>query len=389
MRKLIPLFISSVVLTSAQLLGQTQKTDSIPMVNIQIEVDGTKISISTPDIRKISEKDLDEIVRNITQNAQKFAIRSEKMLNRIHELPDQDLRVVRQSDSLIARLQSVLDSSMSITIKSKNNWKKALDKHFEQFDLQLQNLDRELSQLESIVGVPHSANDAPEITIEMPGFKIQKDSVTIMKFPKSSNRSATAFHFSTGINQLGDNSVLDADLLRSWTFSIGVHGFRRFSPNSPSGLLYGLQYRWTAFGLNTDTRVAVTPTGTEFQIDPNSTATRSRLRSQSLEAPMLFVLSSRRGYTRHLYFGLGVFGGWRFANSTYVRDLTGANNMERNTITKASYHVNPLYAGARAILGFKGFTATASYEFNSYFRSQANLPNMPLMSLTIGVDLDD
>lgn len=365
-------------------------TDSVPKVSINIEVDGTQISINTPDIRAISEQELDEIIKKITRNAQKIAHKMQLLIQRTEFLREQKALDARMADSLLKEIMKAAEEGLAFSRMSKDSWKEYLDGHFDKTNDLLEKIEDSIQELEEKAGIAYQPPAGNPLKIEKPGLYLKRDSVFEFRFPKySSGQKASILHFSFGVNQLGDNSVINSDILRSWTFAIGWHGNRKFTKTGISGLYYGLSYRWTAFGLPNETRLHATPTGIQFINDPQSTATRSRLRSQSLETPLMLTFSHKKGFTDGLYFGLGVFGGWRFNNSTLVEDLTGNSDMKRETVTRANFHVTPLYAGARAILGVRGVTALVSYEFYSYFRGKANLPYLNLMSFTLGVDLTD
>ncbi|MCX8147968.1 hypothetical protein [Thermaurantimonas aggregans] len=372
----------------AQQRGST--TDTVPKVSIKIEVDGTQIAINTPDIRTISEKELDEVIKKITRNAQKIAHKMQLMIQRIEYLREQNALDPREADSLFKEIVEAVDEGLAFSKMSKDNWKTYLDDHFEKTNDQLERIEDRIQELENGAGIAYQPPAGNLKKPDKPGLYFKRDSVHEFKFPKySSGHKASVFHFSFGVNQLGDNSILNADLLRSWTFAIGLHGNRKFTKTSVAGLYYGLSYRWTAFGLPNEVRMVAAPSGIQFVNDPQSTATHSRLRSQSIEVPLLLTFSHKKGFIDGFYFGLGMFGGWRFNNSTFVRDLTANNDMKRETVTYANFHINPLYAGARAIFGVRGVTATVSYEFFSYFRERANLPTLNLLSFTLGIDLTD
>ncbi|MFN4299667.1 MAG: hypothetical protein ACK4EX_08070 [Thermaurantimonas sp.] len=393
MRKIL---FTTMVLVCTQIMTITvaqQKntvSDTVPKVSIKVEVDGTQISINTSDIRTISEKELDEVIKKITRNAQKIAHKMQLMIQRIEYLRGQNALEPRMADSILKEIVKAAEEGLAFNKMSKDNWKEYLDDHFDKINDQFEKIEDRIQELEDIAGIAYQPPVGNSQKSDKPGIYFKRDSVYDFKFPKyRSGQKVSIFHFSFGVNQLGDNSILNADLLRSWTFSVGIHGNRKFTKTSIAGLYYGLSYRWTAFGLPNDVRMEAAPTGIKFVSDPQSTATRSRLRSQSIEAPLLLTFSHKKGFIDGAYFGLGVFGGWRFNNSTFIEDLTANNDMKRETVTYAHFHINPLYAGARAIFGVRGATATISYELFSYFRNRANLPNLSLLSFTLGVDLTD
>lgn len=371
--------------------GQSTPTDSVPKVSIHINVDGTQITIVTKDIQKISEKEIDNIIKNVTRNAQKISYKVQLLLKRIEYLKSNNVWEPDEADSVMGEILEVFSRSMQFDKVLKEDWEDQLDEQFDRLNDELDQFDDRINYLEGKAGIAYQSSSGTGIKVDSSeNRKSKKNPETVKEFPNhSSGQSAMIFHFSAGINQLSDNTLMDADLYRSWTFAVGFHRNTKFTVSNIAGIYYGLSYRWTAFGLPNDVRMTATPTGIDFQSDPQSTAIRSRLRSQSLEAPLLLTFSHRKGYTNRLYFGLGMFGGIRFANSTKVSDLTGNNDMKRETVTYANFHVNPLYAGARVIIGARGFTAIFSYELNSYFRSRALLPDLNLMSFTLGIDLAD
>ena len=386
---LLFLFIYLFIHEAKPVLAQVVSTDSVPKVSIYIDVDGTQISIVTPDIQNISEKELDYIIKNVTRSAQKSSYKVQLLLKRIDYLKSNNVLDQVEADQIIDEILQIFKQNLQFDKIFKENWEDQLDDQFERLNDELEKFDNRIKFIEEKAGIAYQSPSGPGLKIDsLERLKSKKSPVTVNEFPNyKSGQSAFILHFSSGVNQLSDNALMDADLYRSWTFAVGFHGNRKFTPSNILGIYYGLSYRWTAFGLPNDVRMDATPMGIEFQTDPQSTATSSRLRSQSLEAPLLLTFSHSKGFTNGFYFGVGLFGGYRFANSTMVSDLTGNNDMKRETKTYANFHVNPLYAGARVLIGARGFTATASYELNSYFRSRAQLPSLNLISLTFGIDL--
>ncbi len=390
MKKFLLVSLFSLLISKVQITyGQSSPTDSVSKVSIQIDVDGTQIAIHTPDIMSISEKELDHIIKNVTRNAQKSSYKVQLLLKRIEYLKTNNAIEREEADSIIQKILYTYNKNMQFKKIFREDWEDQLDDQFKQLNDEIEKFDKQITSIENKSGIAYQEHSGLGLKIDsLEKLKSKKSPVTVNEFPNyQSGRSAFIFHFSSGVNQLSDNSLMDADIYRSWTFAVGFHGNRKFTPSNILGIYYGLSYRWTAFGLPNNVRMNATPLGIEFQVEPQSTATSSRLRSQSLEAPLLLTLSHSKGFTNGFYFGVGLFGGYRFANSTLVSDLTGDNDMKRDTKTYANFHVNPLYVGARVLMGARGFTFTASYELNSYFRSRAQLPSLNLISLTLGIDL--
>lgn len=187
----------------------------------------------------------------------------------------------------------------------------------------------------------------------------------------------------TDLDSAGQWLQLDNSRSLSWRINLFEEKIRLYKDYV--GLIVGAGLTYNSYGLKKNVTIATNDSlGTFGMMIPDSVAdfSKNKLRASYINVPLMLEFNTSDDNDKSFHVAAGVIGGWKMGSITKQKWEDGD---DKNTVRKkADYNMTPFTLDLTARIGYKNFTAFATYGVTPLFKKDKGPEVYPM---TIGIQL--
>lgn len=422
--------------------GQPTGNDSIQKKEeVEIQIEGNKVTIETDDPEQLKNLDLTRIIADAYKKAAEIEQQRAMALERIQRQLEAKEITEEEADELRDQVDERAEESSELLEEAMESWGEAYEARWEawadEYEAKMEAWETEM-ELRADAGQP--IPPMPPLP-PMPGLDagvpappsvpgdtnrriiIDEDGITIKRKKGGDEPFALRFEddedvdedeedddekhfdrtewytdiFFLGFNQqLVDGSQLissvspqELNFWKSTSFAFGMGGKSRLgSPFSKFYIKYGLELSAHNFRLTDNNFLAMSPVGDSvmFAQDTNLTSfDKSKYYISYFNIPVMFQLDLSDVGDMDEAFTLGV-GGYVGIRMKAKRELEYATDQYSEVEEKAysDYYTSTMRYGLMAELGYDSFKVRASYDLNPFFEDGRG-PSYNMFNIAVGL----
>jgi hypothetical protein len=384
----------------------TTKQDTVTM-----RIQGSTVTITTEDLSKLSEVDLNQMIREINAQTARIQGQLDRDLKAIAEreragelTPEQAEAQRQEAIDRFERDMEAFNAEMEAWgeaygarmeawgERQGRDWEAWGEEYGQSWERWAEQWERDAERMESenrggIAPMPPMPPMPPfPGSAEQPRF----DDGSTRK-PRRNDPPQTNFKFDIhfGINNLFQDGQLAQDKWsisqwNSFDFNFAVGGKTRLGqPGTKFYFKYGLGFERHNLRLKGTNVVYKTADFTDVFADSTRNIAQSTLGVWYLTVPLMFEFdASERGMDNAFTLGVGGYAGLRTQSWRRVAFDDAANDRARE-YTYNNWFMNPFHYGVIAQMGYGPFKITGKYDLNSLFQTDRG-PELNLASITLG-----
>lgn len=435
MKKLI---IIVCLLLPAAISLKAQPKDSTKTSNVEIEINGNKVTLESNDLSDLSQVDLNSIIREVTSYAMRIQSERQELLAEVKKQLENGEITREQADDMtdmindraeesLDKIGDIMDEWGDKYSEKVEAWQEENEDRMEQWkeDMKKQSAEGNF-QMPPMPPLPDlPAMPAPRVSPDQDTTKedktiiIDENGITIrngkngekpfaLRFkdenkdnqkpdqpsdkPKKIERTDGYFDVNFGFNQQlrnGNEFIYDTpDELKFWgsnDFNIGFGWKTRIgSPLSKIYIRYGGEFSFNDFKLRDNNLLEKTNNRAMIVTDSTRSISYSKYKVSYFDIPVMFQLDCSKAGNMDDSFTLGIGGyaGLRMATKRKLEYSDDLHKAAKETL-KDEFFTNPFRYGLMAQVGWGSFKVTGRYDLNKFFRPDKG-PDYQLASLTIG-----
>ncbi len=438
MKKLIMLSVGF-SLMAAPIFAQPD--DEKKKEDVEIQIDGNKVTIEAEDFEGLSTVDLNTIIREVTKQASKIQRQQKELLAKVDkqlangEISEEEAEEMRdkindrteENMEMIGELMEAWGESYEARMEA---WGEEYAARMEAWEAEMEARTKKdgsaatMPPLPPVPPMPPAAEGGKKgqkIIINEDGIVIQKgengeepfawkfneddedddeDEIIIdgdfVEKKKSIDRTVGYGTINLGFNQqlaggtdFISNGNDELDFWRSREFNLGFGGKTRIgSPYSKLYVLYGAEFSWHGFRLNNNNLLMQNADSafiiTDMDTMSNRTIDRSSYHIAYFNVPVMVQLDfSKLGKTDESFtLGVGGYAGVRLGAKRKLEFNSPAYDDGEERI-KDDFFTEQFRYGVMAQVGWDSFKITAKYDLNNFFKENAG-PEYQMASVTLG-----
>lgn len=402
--------------------------------NVEVQIDGNKVTIEANNLKDLSELDLNAIVKEVTARSMKIQQQQKELLaqvdkqlanGEISEEQAEDMRdmINDRTEESMEKIGELMEAWGDAYEARMDAWEEQYEAQMEAWQAQVEaqagQENAEIPPLPPLPPVPpmnatpgDSSNKKIEkIIIGNNGIIIKRgsdgDEPFALRFKdeekeehehhQSDNKKIEStdgyFDINFGFNQQlrgGKEFIYNSpDELKFWgsnEFNLGFGGKTRIgSPFSKFYIKYGGEFSFHDFKLQEDNYLRKTGNGTvDIVKDTSRSITFSKYKIAYFNVPVMLQLDFSKVGQRDESFTIGV-GGYAGLRLGAKRKMVYSDELYNNVeeTLKDDFYTNQFRYGLMAQIGFGSFKITGKYDLNKFFREDHG-PDYQLASVTIG-----
>jgi hypothetical protein len=426
--------------------AQPTEKENTKEEEVEIEIDGNKVTIETDDLERLKGLDLNKILADVYKRSAEVEKQRALAMERIERQLAAGEISQEEAEELQEQANERAEESMEVMEDAMEDWGEAYEDQWEAWAEQLEaRMEEWETQVESrgaagvgdlppmpplppLPGAPMGldTNDDRTVIINDEGiiirrkeggeepfalrfddkndeekdiFRLDEDNDDDDDEPKSIDRTDGYLDLHFGFNQQlrGGNALIaetSADALSFWkstSFNIGTGWKTRLgNPYSKFYFKYGIDFSFHNFRLLDNNIIAEDPTDqTTVFIEggQENSYEKSKYFISYFNVPLMFQLDfSEVGEQDEAFtLGLGGYGGVRMQSK---RELEYSNAAVRAVEEKTfdTFNTSRLRYGVMAQVGWDSFKITGSYDFNTFFEENRG-PSYNMLNITLGLTI--
>lgn len=397
---------------------------------VEIEINGSTITIEADDLEKLSEVDLNTIIREVTERSIQIQRQQQELLAQVDKQLANSEISEEQADEMREMINEHTEESMEVIGELMEAWGENYGERMEvwaeEYEASMEEWEAEVEKraeagnfvmppLPPMPPMPQSppAKKSQKIIINEDGIIIQKgddgeepfalkfddeddDSDAPSNEPKSIDRTNGYFDINWGFNQQlagGESFITDGpeelDFWRSHEFNFGFGGKTRVgSPYSKFYVKWGGEFSFHGFRLLGNNSLQRGPNDDAvIQMDSGKAIDKSKYNIAYFNVPVMLQLdfSDVGEIDESFTLGVGGYAGVRLGAKRVLHYSTAQYNDIDEDI-KGDFNTNQFRYGVMAQIGWDAFKLTAKYDLNSFFKDGKG-PDYQMASLTFGFTL--
>ena len=377
---------------------------------IQMEINGSTITIETDDLNKVSSMDLNAMVREVNRKTAEMQGKLERSLAAIEE--DRAAGNITEEDATRRREEAyaTFEAEMDAFSKSMEAWGEAYSQRMDSWG-EKRNSDweawgeaygaswerwaeqweaeAERMEEENRGGMPKMPPVPP-----MPPFRDgEGDNYNYrsddQEWRSGHNNTSFIFDIHLGINNLYQDGALatgnwSLSTWNSFDFNFTFGGKTRLGqPGTKFYVKYGLGFDRHNLRLKGTNIVEKSADFTDAIADTTRNIAQSTLGVWYMTAPLMLEFdASRHGRDNSFTLGVGGYAGLRIHSWRRV-EFDDAGNDRAREYTYNNWFMNPFHYGLMGQVGFGAFKITAKYDLNGLFQAGKG-PDLNLATISIG-----
>lgn len=417
--------------TMAQPVEEKKKKEEV-----EIQIDGSKVTIEADDLEGLSTVDLNTIVREVTNRARKIQQQQREMLAQVdRQLANGEINE-EQAEEMREMINERTEESMEMIGEIMEAWGESYEARMEaweaEYEAKMEAWEAEvearskkdgenfamppLPPLPPLPPMGESSEKGQKIIINEEGIIIQKgedgEEPFALKFKddtdeegdndfdmdrKKIDRTNGYFDINLGFNQQlrnGSEFINDGpEELKFWgsrEFNLGFGGKTRIgSPYSKMYIKYGGEFSWHRFRLLNNNTLQQTEDDAFIANDPDSLRSidRSSYHITYFNVPVMLQLdfSQIGNIDESFTLGVGGYAGVRLGAKRKL-DYNSPTSNDVEEKIRDDFFTEQFRYGVMAQVGFDAFKITAKYDLNSFFKANAG-PDYQMASVTLGFTL--
>ncbi len=413
--------------------------------DVEVQIDGNKVTIEADDLEGLSAVDLNTIIREVTKQATKIQGQQQQLLAKVDEQLANGEITEEEADDMREKINERTEENMEMIGELMEAWGESYEERMEawgdEYEASLEaweaemeartKKDGEAATMPPLPPMPpmppagESRKKGQKIIINEDGIVIQKgedgEEPFAWKFSEdedddedsdedeeiiieedysekktSIDRTDGYFSINLGFNQQlsGGTDFITAgneelDFWRSREFNLGFGGKTRIgSPYSKLYILYGAEFSWHGFRLNNNNLLMQNGdsafVATDMDTIGNRTIDRSSYHITYFNVPVMLQLDfSKLGKTDESFtLGVGGYAGVRLGAKRRLEFNSPAFDDGEERI-KDDFFTEQFRYGVMAQVGWDSFKITAKYDLNNFFKENAG-PDYQMASVTLG-----
>ena len=397
---------------------------------VEIEINGSTVTIEADDLEKLSEVDLNTIIREVTTRSIQIQQQRKELLAEVDRQEEAGEITPEQAEEMREMINEHTEESMEVIGELMEAWgenyEERMEAWAEEYEESMEAWEEEVEaraeagnfEIPPLPPIPPLPDSAPpkksqKIIINEDGIIVQKgedgEEPFALKFndeddegdepnskPKSIDRTEGYFDINWGFNQQlagGSEFITDGpEELNFWSsneFNLGFGGKTRVgSPYSKFYIKWGGEFSWHGFRLLQNNSLQRDANdNTVIQMDSGKVVDKSKYKIAYFNVPVMFQLDfSDVGKTdKSFTVGLGGYAGVRLGNKRVLHYSTEVySNIEEKA--KTDFNTNQFRYGLMAQVGWDSFKITAKYDLNTFFKENRG-PDYQMASITFGFTL--
>ncbi len=438
MKKLIMLSVGFSLMAApvfAQPDDQKKKED------VEIQIDGNKVTIEAEDFEGLSAIDLNTIIREVTKQATKIQQQQQELLAKVDKQLANGEITEEEAEEMRDKINERTEENMEMIGELMEAWGETYEAKMEawgeEYEARLEAWEAEMDErtkkdgsaatmppLPPMPPMPpagESSSKGQKIIINEDGIVIKKgddgeepfawkfnedndddnedegtsdeDGNTTEK-KKSIERTIGYGTINLGFNQqlaggtdFISNGPEELDFWRSREFNLGFGGKTRIgSPYSKLYVLYGAEFSWHGFRLNNNNLLMQNADSAYIGsgMDTTRSIDRSSYHIAYFTVPVMLQLDfSKLGKTDESFtLGVGGYAGVRLGAKRKLEFNSPAYDDGEEKI-KDDFFTEQFRYGLMAQVGWDSFKITAKYDLNNFFKENAG-PDYQMASVTLG-----
>jgi hypothetical protein len=161
------------------------------------------------------------------------------------------------------------------------------------------------------------------------------------------------------------NETLPINHKQSFSFRLNLVEYKKQLIENRFGVFSGIALGYQQIGFQDDFKFF--NSGSETILQPDSIDyLKNQLRSFSVSVPIMFEINSKNTFEKNTHLAFGVQAGYRYANSTYQKHLSGGATIIRKN--SENIYINPYHLEACVRVGFQNLTFFASQSLTPLFK---------------------
>lgn len=417
-------------LLSIAYLGAFAQPDDKKKEEVEIEINGSTVTIEADDLEKLSEVDLNTIIREVTTRSIQIQKQQQELLAQVDRQEEAGEITPEQAEEMREMINEHTEESMEVIGELMEAWgenyeqrmeswandyEASMDEWEEEVEKRAEAGNFEMPPLPPLPPLP--PNEAPKksqkIIINEDGIIVQKgddgEEPFALKFdqddddddepnsnPKSIDRTDGYFDINWGFNQQlagGSEFITDGpeelDFWRSHEFNFGFGGKTRVgSPYSKFYIKWGGEFSFHGFRLlDNNSLQRDANNDAVIMLDSGKSISKSKYNIAYFNVPVMLQLdfSDVGRIDESFTVGIGGYAGVRLS-SRRVLHYTSVQSDKVEENIKSDYNTNQFRYGLMAQVGWDAFKITAKYDLNSFFKENRG-PDYQIASLTFGFTL--
>lgn len=403
---------------------------------VEIEISGNKVTIEADDMERLSEVDLNTIIREVTARSIQIQKQQQELLAQVDKQEANGEITHEQAEEMRDMINEHIEESMEMVGELMEAWGESYEERMEawgeEYEASMEAWEEEVEAraeagnfvmppLPPIPPLPPSNAPAPEsekkaqkIIINEEGIIIQKgedgeepfawkfdqededDKEEPNNHPKKIDRTNGYFDINWGFDQqlAGGSSIIndgpeELDFWRSHVFDFGFGGKTRVgSPYSKFYIKWGGEFSFNGFRLLENNTLQKDANGdVVIQADSGKAVDKSKYNIAYFSVPVMLQLdfSDVGQIDESFTIGVGGYAGVRLSSRRVLRYSTPQYSEIKEDI-KGDLNTNQFRYGVMAQIGWDAFKITAKYDLNSFFK-EGKGPDYQMASIAFGFTL--
>lgn len=411
--------------------------------DVEVQIDGNKITIEAEDFEGLSTVDLNTIIREVTRQASKIQRQQQELLAKVDKQLANGEITEEEAEEMRDKINERTEENMEMIGELMEAWGESYEDRMEawgeEYAARMEAWEAEMEArtkkdgsaatmppLPPVPPMPPAAEGrkkGQKIIINEDGIVIKKgddgeepfawkfgeddeddedeesdmdDDVDYTEKKKSIDRTVGYGTINLGFNQqlaggtdFISNGPEELDFWRSREFNLGFGGKTRIgSPYSKLYVLYGAEFSWHGFRLNNNNLLMQNSDSAFIRTDMDTLSNRSIDRSSYhiayFSVPVMLQLDfSKLGKTDESFtLGVGGYAGVRLGAKRKLEFNSPAFDDGEEKI-KDDFFTEQFRYGVMAQVGWDSFKITAKYDLNNFFKEGAG-PDYQMASVTLG-----